>query len=357
MEKYDTITHFLESGDFNYRVFDMGRKVTRLLNGNFKKIEEQQEAYPFPFQQKAWLALLFWPKSPDCSEAGKEPVIWFLQFPIDEMGFLKLDARDGFLISLLEQAGKNIQAKQSGGMAADELTESPYAFKPQPDRLALFHALAMKQLKQKPSQFYQHTRDYLSAKTGYEQWQFLGLQGIADVVVRLDRDENEALLAKAIGLMPEAPLESFCRALENVSSQGLLAEALISRLQQEIGHGETQNVQLGSMLIRACSGLQPEKLRREIILTVLASPSGKEIEVLAAISGRAWNDLRCRQMMEAFMVNMTDQNQTAFNAVLSDLMMIPGLREVVLEVMRNPQRPVELSDKLSEFMKVLKAPN
>lgn len=348
MEKFDSITHFLQSGAFDYRVFDMGRKVMPISNSDFKSIEAQKNAYPYPLQQKAWLALLFWEKDSNTAKIDKEPVIWFLQFPIDEMGFLKQDARDGFLISLLEQAGKNIQAKQSNSETSDELSESPYAFKPQPDRLAFFHALAMKELHQEPSRYYQYAREYLLGKAGYEQWQFLGLQGIADVVARLEEDDNEVVLAKAIALMPQAPLESFCHALENVKSQGLLAKALINRLDLE-----SENIQLVSMLIRAISGVQPESLRRDTLLSVLNSPLGKEIEVLAALSGRSWNDFHFRPLLEAFIANLTCQNQTAFNAILADLMMIPKMREVVMEVMRSPQRPAELGGKLSEFMMLL----
>jgi len=145
-EKFDSITHFLQTGGFSYRVFDMGRKVNCISNDEFENIEGQGNAYPSPFQKKAWLALLFW-------ESGKqnEAVIWFLQFPIDELGFLKLEARDAFLIDLLEQTGKNIQAKQHGKPSLDELKESPFAFKPNPDRLAMFHALATKALDQAAS--------------------------------------------------------------------------------------------------------------------------------------------------------------------------------------------------------------
>jgi len=78
MEKFDSISHFLQSGNFEYRVYDMGRKVWEIPNAFFSQIENQQQQYPYPFQQKAWLALLFWPKSKQ-----NEAVIWFLQFPVD----------------------------------------------------------------------------------------------------------------------------------------------------------------------------------------------------------------------------------------------------------------------------------
>ena len=106
MEKFDSITDFLKTEDFNYRVYDMGRKVYPISNQDFEQIEKQEQLFPYPFQQKSWLALLFWPENKE-----DQAVIWFLQFPIDELGYLKQQSRDAFLIDLLEQTGKNIQAK------------------------------------------------------------------------------------------------------------------------------------------------------------------------------------------------------------------------------------------------------
>jgi len=362
-EKFDSITHFLQTGGFHYRIFDMGRKISRISDKVFESIEGQKQAYPAPFQKKAWLALLFWR-----DKKQSEAVIWFLQFPIDELGFLKQEARDAFLIDLLEQTGKNIQAKQQGKAALDELKESPFAFKPNPDRLAMFHALAIKELDQRPSQYYQHTRDYLSGDTGYEQWQFLGLQGIADVVARLGEEGNDELLAKAINVMPEAPLVSFCSALENVKPKGSLANALIEKLKSVNTEGTpphfctagssaeleaNSNNQLVAMLLRALSGAEPEDLRRGILLDVLAPPLGEDIEVLAAISGRAWNDLRDQSIRQAFIVNLAAQNQRAFDAILSDLMMIPDMRGLLLGDMKKDDQPAGLVNKLNKFLKAI----
>ena len=61
MQKFDSISNFLQSEAFEYRIFDMGRKVSEISAAVFQQIEYQQELYPYPFQQKAWLALLFWP--------------------------------------------------------------------------------------------------------------------------------------------------------------------------------------------------------------------------------------------------------------------------------------------------------
>lgn len=347
-EKFDSITHFLQTGGFNYRVFDMGRKINHIPDDEFENIENQKQLYPAPFQKKAWLALLFWENSKQ-----NEAVIWFLQFPVDELGFLKQEARDAFLIDLLEQTGKNIQAKKQGKKVLDALKESPFSFKPNPDRLAMFHALATKELDQKPSQYYQHTRDYLSGDAGgYEQWQFLGLQGIADVVARLNEDGNEALLAKAFNLMPDTPMLSFCNSLENSNPKEMLTQALEKKLKLELEPelGLSINNQLVATLVRALSGAEPMSMRQVLLQLVLASSVGKDIEVIAAISGRAWTDLHSPPVLIAFVANLAEQTEMAFNAILADLMMIPDMREKVLGVMRDPNQPKQLMDKFDQFL-------
>lgn len=356
MEKFDSISHFLQSGGFEYRVFDMGRRLVAISNKDFDAIENQHKVYPYPLQKKAWLALLFWSKDDE-----SEPVIWFLKFPIDEMGFLKQDARDGFLIGLLEQAGKNIQANLSVGNAEadgnpeDGLKESPFAFRPQEDRLALFHAIASKTLGRDPSRYYQATREYLLGNLGFDQWHFLGLQGIADVVANLDQDDNELVLAEALSLLPDVPLESFCRALENVSYEGLLSQALVLRLDQELADDDLDNCLLLSMLIRALAGSQVKKDRVSAFLKVLNSFAGKEIEVLVAISARSWCDLYHTEILNVFMANLAEQGQEAFNAVLTDLLMIPDVKSFLLEKLKTLQKTTDLESRLSKFLEGVKS--
>ncbi len=350
VQKFDSITHFIQTGGFDYRVFEMGRKILPLSKTYFQAIEDQQKPYPYPFQKKAWLAFLIWQP-----EKESQAVIWFLQFPVDELGYLQLEARDNFLIELLEQAGKNIQAKQTGNTVLDELAESPFAFKPREDRLAMLHALASKALGQGASHYYQAAREYLSGALGYEQWQFLGLQGIADVVARLDEENNAALLVDAIAQMPDVPLESFSYALENVLLQEELLNALITRLKKElvenVSDNAAHNMALVAALVRAISGGQVEATRKDVWKKVLLSRFSKEIEVLVAISGRAWVDLEDGTLLGLFVEALALQNQLAFNAILTDLMLLPGMKKRVLEVMRKPERSSVLSEKLNGFMR------
>ncbi len=354
MEKFDSITDFLKTEDFNYRVFDMGRKVFPISNEYFEQIEKQKQLFPYPFQQKAWLALLFWPEHKE-----DQAVIWFLQFPIDELGYLKQQSRDVFLIDLLEQTGKNIQAKQKGDDVEDGLGESPFAFKPREDRLAMFHALATVELGQKPSQHYQYAHDYLLSKEqggpGYEQWQFLGLQGIADVVARLGEESNASLLTSAIPEMPSTPLQSFAHGLENRVLEKPLFDAMLARLRCELDSAE--DVVLVAALIRSISAQPVDVEKTKILTEVLQSSVAKEIEVIAAISGRSWIDLENKELLSLFVEKLAIQDQMAFSAVLADLIMIPGMRDLILASMRSENRSSELTQRFGQFMQAINANN
>lgn len=348
MKEFDSISHFLEAGDFQYRIYDMGRKVWEIPSFKFKAIENQEEKYPYPFHQKAWLALLFWPLGKE-----DEAVIWFLQFPIDELGFLKQASRDNFLIGVLEQTGKNIQAKQKGKETQDGLGESPFAYKPREDRLAMFHAIATKILKQEPSQYYQYAHDYLKVKAdggpGYEQWQFLGLQGLADVIARLDKDNNETLLVGAIPELPELPLSSYAQALENVSFGRTLFDTLIMRIKTEVVEDEI-DVILVAALIRAISSYSEKAPRIALLQSLLQKSLAHEIEIFAAIAGRCWQDLENDQLRQLFLEKLALQDQMAFSAIVSDLIMIPNMRELILEVVRSENRSPELAKKFGMLM-------
>jgi len=348
MEKFDSISHFLQSGGFEYRVYDMGRKVWQISNKDFENIENQGLAFPYPFQQKASIALLFWPKGKEA-----EATIWFLQFPIDELGFLQQAARDTFLIDLLEQTGKNIQAKQKGNDTEDGLKESPFAFKPREDRLAMFHAIATTVLKQEPSQHYQYAHDYLLPKEnggpGFEQWQFLGIQGLSDLVTRLAEDDNDALLATALQEMPEVPLTSYAQALENIVISEELFIALENRIRAEMSKDKLNPVIVAS-LIRGVSAFSNQSQRLALLHDVLKSNLFEEVEVVAAISARSWNDLLDDEFRQVFLQSLASHQQMAFNAIISDLIQIPGMRDLVLGALRSENRSAELTQKFGAFM-------
>jgi len=266
--------------------------------------------------------------------------------------FLKQASRDAFLIDLLEQTGKNIQAKQKGEKTEDGLGESPFAFKPREDRLAMFHAFATKVLKQEPSQYYQYAHDYLKPKAeggpGYEQWQFLGLQGLADITARLETDNNEDLLIRAIPEMPELPMSSYAQSLENVEYNKPLFDALMVRINSEIASKKADVILIAS-LIRAISSFPDNTSRIKLLISILESSLANEVEIYAAISGRCWRDLEEAKLLDLFLKQLALQEKVAFNAIIADLIMIPNMRELILAAVRREDPSSELVKQFDSF--------
>lgn len=347
-----SISDFMLASDFTYFVFDLGKRVSLLENDQFLAIEQQLQVYPYPLQQSAWLGIVFHPR-----EQVDSPIIWFLKFPLDEMGFIQLEAKDAFLRQVLEHLGENILALQQGEGHTDALKESTYAFKPKQERLAIFHAMTTRLLDKPASHFYAHACDYVQGKVGFDQWAFLGLQGLADLVMRLDEGDNEALLANALDQLPDTPLLTIAELLENASPKRELSLALKTQLDAVLTDPTVHRNQLAMIaaLLRALSNSQEVSLRYEACHAVLTTDLGKEIELLAVISGRMWVDLQNRSLLKAYLEKAAANEQPVFNALLADLMAMPTMRDAVLAQLRRSERSEQLSMRIGQFMQVLQA--
>jgi hypothetical protein len=277
-------------------------------------------------------------------EEKSEQFIWFLKFPLDETGKLVPSARDSFLHGLLESLGSNIQAAREGGEFNDAMAESPFGFKPRESMMAGFHAKAVKALSQPPSRFYEHARDYLDGKPGYDQWAFVGLQGFADVCARLDEDDNEAITIKALPQLPPPALIALCGFLENESLSTSLAETLLARLQIELKNEEA-DINVITALLRAFA-LSGKGLAAQAVTDALDSKHAENIHVLAAIAARDWEVLKEEEMAQAFVESLAKNSlgHDAFAQVMGDLLTIPGMRAGLLGQLRSPGRSVELSE-------------
>lgn len=358
-----SISDFLQASGFSYHVYDLGRRVQAIPPTLFAEIEQQTLAYPYPLKQAAWLGIIFY-QTPEQSEQSEQssqnttyttqqPVIWFLKFPLDEMGLLSLQARDGFLQQLLKHLGENIKALNDGEQLTDALQESPFAFKPKQERLAMFHALMTQRLALSPSQYYSHVQDYLKGKLGFEQWAFLGLQGMADLVARLaTKDEssqqsNQQLLSQAITQLPDTPLILFAQLLENV----VIDETLSKALQQRLSQAMAEQAPLGLIvaLLQGLSNSDTPELRYAVWRQLLNSDYGKQLDVLVVLSGRAWHDLRHDDLLTLYLEQAAQGEQAHFNALLLDLMALPDMRPAILALMEQGQCSLPLTVRFRHF--------
>lgn len=342
MSAFSTIGEFLDQTGTRFRVFDMGRRVEKIPRDEFARFEAGKSPYPYPLQQHAWLGILGW--NPDEPE---ERIIWFLKLGLDETGMLSLAARDDFLRRVVAAAEDRARAREEGveeaETSADAMEDNPHGFKPKEERMAVFHAKALKSLGLPPSRYFEHARDYFAGKPGWDQWAFVGLQGIADFAARLDEDDHEALLAAAVPHLPDSPLQALCHALENSRFGIALAESLAQRLRAELeGDGRPDVV---ASIVRGLSHCQAGGLRRQLLTEVLETPVGSDVNVLAAIAGRSWADLGEPDVGQRFVEALARSKggQEAFNHIMADLLFIPGMREPLLAYLRNPERSSELA--------------
>lgn len=329
------ISDFLNQAGTQYQVFDMGRRIQPIDSKRFLAFEQAEIPYPYPLQQQAWLGILVWN-----NDQQQDLVIWFVRFPLDARGCLTPTIRDDFVYRLL---------KKEQETADDE--SNPYGFKPKQEHMAVFHAKAAKLLQQPPSSYYPHAQDYFAGKPGYEQWAFVGFQGIADLACRLDEEDNAELLQQAISQLPEQSFDALCQCLEHEKiATGLMSQALAHRLQTLLNQPPIDSNQ-ASMCLRALSHSEDAQLLQQQISQVLSSEAGNDPEVLASISGRCWLALQQESLMMAYLEQLArcKEGQEFFNLIIVDLINIPGMQEHLNQAIRNSERSEQLSSAIGRL--------
>ena len=331
-----SITQFVASTGARMRVFDLGRRIAKIGLSEFEAIEDLSRPYPTPYLRHAWVGILSW--NPD--EPGQHN-IWFLKLPLDEQNILQPGPRDQFLQHWLRVVQH--PDKDHG--------EAPCAFKPDGNRMSYFHSIALKTLKQPETQYYATARAYFSGDTGWQNWQQLGLQGIAEVVARLDESNNSELLQKALPEMDKAgasvPRNVLLGFLENAEPDVNLTIALTDSLAAAM-KGQPDATEL-ALYCRAMSQSVSVNHRRDVLQLVLQHPLASEVEILSAVGSRCWNDLE-GDTLSLYLEKLAQAGQDVFLALVADLMTLPGKRKQILEAFRNPQRSDELGTAIGVLM-------
>ncbi len=334
MSQVNGITDFLDQAGTQFKVFDMGRRIQEIDREVFQAFELGEQAYPLPLQQQAWLGFVVWTE-----EKNDELVIWFLRFPLDAAGKLTTGIRDDFVLRLINKE----QHQQE-----DET--NPYGFKPKQEHMACFHAKAAKLLGQPASSYYEHARDYFSGKPGYDQWAFVGFQGIADVCARLDEGDNATSLPAAILQMPPQPFEALAQCLEHQAVDNAISQSIAQLIEKELGR-EDCNANTLSLCIRALSNSQNPELLKQQLKLILQSSSASHPEVLASISGRCWLALQDKELIALFLEALANcaEGQEFFNLVIVDLINIPGMQDSIHAAVRSTERSAALSRAIGEL--------
>jgi len=338
MTQVNGIIDFLNQAGTQFKIFDMGRRIEEIDQADFLSFEQGEIAYPLPLQQQAWLGFLVWTE-----DKKSELVIWFLRFPLDAAGKLTSGIRDDFVVRLINKEGDESPQQDES---------NPYGFKPKQEHMASFHAKAAKLLGQPASSYYEHSKDYFAGKPGYDQWSFVGFQGIADIATRLDEENNAALIASAIEEIPAQPFEALAQCLEHEKIDSNITQAIVNVINRELDK-EKPDANYISLGIRALSHTQDQSQLEHVLNKVLSTDTGSHPEVLASISGRCWLTLKNNETINLFLEALANcsEGQEFFNLVIVDLINIPGMQESILKAVKSADRSVVLSKAIGELFK------
>jgi len=335
MSSLSSLTALLQESGAQFRIYDMGRHINKISPQLFAQIEQGQKVYPSPYLHHAWLALLLWnPKQ------KLQNVVWFLKFPLDEQGHLVQAVRDDFINRLMTNINQMLQSADLNE-AEDALKDNPFSFTPDQEKMAMFHAITHREIGAEKSQYYPACEKYYTGKSGWDNWQNLGLQGIAEVAVHLENSQIE--LVQQFDNIPDQPLIALCTCLEHVNIDHKLAAKIHTKLQQSIQ--KHANLSLSVALLRAAQAAPGKESKAAAIKLLLESPLANSAEVLTTIAVKASEQLLEPQLLQLFLEKLAtgEAGQQGFSRILADLMFSEQLRQAILQAFRQPDRSAELS--------------
>ncbi len=332
-EHIATLGQLLDGAGTQWRAFDIGRHITKLDKQQFLAVEQAQVPYPYPLAGHAWLAIQFWD-----SKASKEPYVWFLKFPLDEQSKLVSASRDHFADMVIQALGTEITGEQADG----KLDNNPYVFTPNANKLAAFNAQVKVLLKQPASQYYEHAQLYFSGQIGFDNWQSVALQGIADFAYRLNSADNLKHLHAAWPNLPVEVLQPLSAMLEHIEIPPTLSELLLSYGQTAL---KNNDVVTASAALRAISSGQATGLSAQLVDCALESTLGQDSDILLTIAGRCFKQLEEPQRLHVFMDNCAHHEKIAglFPSIFADLVAIPTIRPHLLALLRKENRSETLA--------------
>ncbi|MCU7938330.1 MAG: DUF3549 family protein [gamma proteobacterium symbiont of Bathyaustriella thionipta] len=390
-----SINQFFSEIGCHFQCYNMGRIIQLVDKQTLIDFELNNTAWQSPFLQQSWLAIVFWQENAQTDKSKSDHYVWFLKLTLDEQAKLNLAARDDFLRRLfdalehyLDDAQQNKHQTTADKLQSLEsaMKDNPYGFQPKEAQMANFHAIVHQQLSLPASQYYPNTQEYMSGQNGFVQWNQLGLQGIADFAARLDESynngTNEQLIINNIRHLPLSPFQVLGACLENQAISKALTQAIYEKLSQTLEQRSKQENRHSALTssepleiitvcitsIKASAQSRDQKLQIQLLTTVLKSIAGTDIEVLATIAGRCWQRIIHPEILSLFLEALANttfinqgqsytveqeqvQRQGAFNAVLSDLMFIPGIRPHILEKFRSPERSEQLTQSIGAFFR------
>lgn len=332
-----TLSDFFTHSGAQIALSTLGRRVAPLSSRTFEAFEREQQAWPLPWNGHAQLACaLRWPA------AGPDPVIWFLSLPLDEQGLLAPAPRDTFLERLLQTLGA--QGDDASAQPVENLMQdNPLAFEPELHQRALLHARLSRQFDQPTSPHTEMARRYLLGDSSLN-WQMIGLQGLADLVVTQD-PELTAALGQRLPRLPREVLIPLCYLLEH----GDTPQELLLPLWQLLEPArEAQDLERYCAVLRALLGSDTQQVG-EWLDRWLEDDDLMAADCLVAIAARGWHHLEHETRLWCFLERLARCTQINFRRVVRDLALIPRLRLPILMMLRQAPRDCAVGQRVAEW--------
>lgn len=341
MNKIESLSDLFDMVGCQATFYDLGRCINRITPQQAIQFDRKQQAYPYPFRQHAWLACLLRNTQESSADKSTDTVIWFLKLPLDEAGALNLGTRDHFIKSIVD---KILHKGQEEGLS-EALEDSPYAFKPDQERMASFHAILAKDLRQDTSAYFADVIDYLQGNIDNtkDEWQNLGLQGIAELAVRVDLAKEHDLALKALAEAPSPFVSALCHALEHQALPNTLRDALLTKLTEE------QDPMLRASYVRALSkGEFVESLLLPLfgLLGDLSQCTDDDIHLIAALAAKCphWIALN-PQLLRIIMEKLAHRQDgfIAFKQITAEFSQHPETKQPLWQLLRSERISPQLA--------------
>ncbi|MGL5392235.1 MAG: DUF3549 family protein, partial [Shewanella sp.] len=188
---------------------------------------------------------------------------------------------------------------------------------------------------------YEFAMHYLCGQIPPSQWGHIGIQGIADVCVRLNELDHEAQVLASFDTAAKEVQIALCQCLEHVH----LSEALAAKIFDKLILADVEDK---TYFLRALAS-HPELSQQAF--QHLQQASLLDATTLISIAGRNWTVLKQEVSRSIYLEALALQPQSFFNQVFADIVAIPSLREHLLGELRNPKRSIQLSQAIGGLFK------
>lgn len=334
-----TLSELLKLSGSQYRLYDIGRLVSKLSKEQFEKVELNQLPYPTPTQGHACIAIAFWQK------ASSQPYLWLLKLPLDERGLLNQGARNHFIAIIVEALGADL-TQQTSKKQEELLSSNPYLFTPAQYKLASLNSKIKVDLKQPVSDYFLPFKEYLSQDGNWNNWQGVGVQGITDFIARIKQDNHEELLLKSLPHLPFEVLSPACCALENESYSIALIDTLVALFNDSLVNEDGTK---SPLLLRALAANSQHVHVKKAVSQLLSQPQ-VNTDLLITLSGRCWLALSDEKILNSYFEHLLKTNELAlFSSIFKDLVSLPMLRPIVFQCIRSDSRSPELAQAVGQL--------